>query len=206
MPNPPVPKGPEPGPAQQSNSSDPLPIACLPVGAGALGMSLCPGQREGREPGTRGARNLDQDLDAIRRWGASVVLTLVEAHELHMLGVPDLGQRVQALGLRWRHLPVADFEPPGSGFEAAWPAVSADLRAVMAAGGRVLVHCRGGLGRSGTVAARLLIDTGAPARQAIERVRAVRPGAIETTEQEQHVLACRPPTSCRWGPPDHGLV
>ena len=195
MPNPPVPHGPPPGPAGRTGPSDPLQIASLPVGAGALGVSACPGKCEGAALGARGPRALDQDLDAIRHWGASVVLTLVEAHELHALGVPDLGQRVQALGLRWHHLPIADFEPPGNDFEAAWPAVSADFQALLAAGGRVLVHCRGGLGRSGTVAARLLIDAGTPAKQAIERVRSVRPGAIETAAQEHHVLAYAPATA-----------
>lgn len=121
-----------------------------------------------------------------------MVLTLVEAPELHALGVPDLGPRVQRLGLRWHHLPIVDLQPPGGDFEAGWPAVSDDVHGVLAGGGRVLVHCRCGLGRAGTVAARLLVDTGLQARQAIELVRSLRPGAIETAGQEAHVLAYIP--------------
>ena len=52
----------------------------------------------------------------------------------------------------------------------------------------MLVHCRGGLGRAGTIAARLLIELGIEPATAIERVRAVRPGAIETRAQEEYVL------------------
>ncbi len=55
----------------------------------------------------------------------------------------------------------------------------------------VLVHCKGGLGRAGTIAARLLIELGMEPATAIDRVRAVRPGAIETPEQKQYVLGIR---------------
>ena len=56
-------------------------------------------------------------------------------------------------------------------------------------GERVLVHCRGGLGRAGSVAARLLVEFGAAPVDAIAQVRVARPGAIETREQEQWVHA-----------------
>ena len=56
----------------------------------------------------------------------------------------------------------------------------ARLRERLRAGERVLVHCRGGLGRAGAVAARLLIEFGATPVTAIAQVRAARPRAIET--------------------------
>ena len=54
-------------------------------------------------------------------------------------------------------------------------------------GDNVLVHCRGGLGRSGTIAALLLIEFGVPNDQAIIKVRNARPGAIDIAEQEEYV-------------------
>ena len=54
-------------------------------------------------------------------------------------------------------------------------------------GDNVLVHCRGGLGRSGTIAALLLIEFGLPNDQAIIKVRIARPGAIDIAEQEEYV-------------------
>jgi len=41
--------------------------------------------------------------------------------------------------------------------------------------------------RAGTIAARLLIELGMEPTKAIERVRAVRPGAIQTNDQEKFV-------------------
>jgi ADP-ribosyl-[dinitrogen reductase] hydrolase len=62
------------------------------------------------------------------------------------------------------------------------------LRSILRRGSDVLVHCRGGLGRAGTVAARLLIELGLEPVTAMARVREVRPGAIENDDQEMYVL------------------
>jgi hypothetical protein len=58
-------------------------------------------------------------------------------------------------------------------------------------GARVVVHCKGGLGRAGTVASLLLLGSGtAPsADDAMRQVRAVRRGAIETSAQEAFLQA-----------------
>jgi len=53
----------------------------------------------------------------------------------------------------------------------------------------VMVHCRGGFGRTGTVAARLLVERGLDPAAAMALVRHTRPGSIETSEQELYVLA-----------------
>ncbi|WP_425522621.1 hypothetical protein [Stenotrophomonas maltophilia] len=53
---------------------------------------------------------------------------------------------------------------------------------------------RGGLGRAGTVACLLLLETGTAAtgEQAMSMVRQVRTGAIETREQEDFIRAWSP--------------
>jgi protein-tyrosine phosphatase len=56
------------------------------------------------------------------------------------------------------------------------------------AGQRVLIHCRGSLGRTRLVAGLVLVERGFDARSAIHRVRAARPHAIETAAQERFVL------------------
>lgn len=68
-----------------------------------------------------------------------------------------------------------------------WPSAAQTLCQALSAGDNVLVHCRGGLGRAGTVAGCLLIEMGLSQEDAIERVRQARPGAIETAAQEQYV-------------------
>jgi ADP-ribosyl-[dinitrogen reductase] hydrolase len=164
-----------------------LPIAAVSAGAGfgRIGFTRCPGPRE---PRCR-ARCLRADIAAIRAWGAGLLVTLMESAELERLGVPDLGDRVRAAGLAWLHLPIADFGVPDAAFEAAWTTAGQALRTRLRAGRDVALHCRGGLGRSGTIAARLLVELGTPPETAIAAVRAARPGAIETVAQAAHVRA-----------------
>jgi len=49
------------------------------------------------------------------------------------------------------------------------------------------VHCRGGVGRSGLVAAAVATTYGDDADAAIARVRQAQPLALETREQEAYV-------------------
>ena len=56
--------------------------------------------------------------------------------------------------------------------------------------GRVVIHCVGGLGRSGMIAACLLKRMGLTTEEAIARVRSHRsPRAIETAVQEEFIAA-----------------
>ena len=78
---------------------------------------------------------------------------------------------------------------PAPAFEAGWPTVAATVHRLLAAGEQVLIHCHGGRGRSGLVAARLLIDRGMDAPAALATVRRARPGAVETAGQEADLTA-----------------
>jgi ADP-ribosyl-[dinitrogen reductase] hydrolase len=174
-----------------TSESDPLRIAELPAGRGLIGITFLPGKHQNGMTG-RHRRNLAIDLDMIAKWNASVVVTLVEDHELERYRVPSLGEQVRLRHMEWHHWPVPDFHAPDAAFDAEWPARSAMLRALLARGGRVLVHCKGGLGRAGTIAARLLVDDGMAPDAAMAAVRTVRPGAIEVHVQERWLMDASP--------------
>lgn len=178
----------------RTSLTHPLQIAevCAAPGQGRIGITFCPGKIQPGALTGAWARDLDIDLDAVRDWGASAVVTLVEPHELSALKVERIGEAVSARHMDWLHLQIRDVTAPGDAFERAWAEAGADLRGRLRRGFDVLVHCKGGLGRAGTIAARLLAELGVEPGEAIRRVRAVRPGAIETASQERHVRACRP--------------
>lgn len=171
----------------RTSQTDPLQIAAIDagLGRGTIGVTLAPGKSDRFAIGGPWARDLDKDLDTIFTWGARTIVTLLEQHELGHLAITRLGEEVQRRGMEWLHLPIPDVSTPGPEFEAKWPAISKHLRSRLDAGENILIHCRGGVGRSGLVAARLLVEFGVDAETAIARVRAARPGAIETWEQEQ---------------------
>lgn len=163
-------------------------LHCRPNAPGVLGLTFCPGKRGGSVFGSAWSRDLPLDLEAIARWGAVSVLTLMETHELHALGVPQLSDAVRALGLRWHHCPIVDMQAPGPEFREIAVQPLRQALAALHAGGKVLVHCRGGLGRTGVVAASLLIELGEDPACALRRVRQARPGTVETPSQERYVM------------------
>jgi ADP-ribosylglycohydrolase len=170
----------------RTSKTHPLRIDELPVANGRLGLTLCPGKKGDSVYGTPWARDLDTDIEAIREWRGDMVLTLIEAHEFDMLGVPEFPDKMRA-AFEWHHLPIRDQDVPGADFARAWVELGPRIAECLAGGGRVLVHCRGGLGRAGTVAARILLDQGFSPRQAMSRVRQVRKEAIEYKKQEEYL-------------------
>ena len=175
---------------KRTSSTHPLEIAAVSAGPalGRVGITFCPGKYDQQAMTGYWDRDIAIDLDAIRDWGAAAVVTLLEPKEILLLRVECLGEEVRRRGMLWLHLPIADVSIPNEGFERDWIPAGETLRALLRSGRDVLVHCRGGLGRAGTIAARLLIELGMEPATAIDRVRAVRPGAIETLEQKQYVL------------------
>jgi ADP-ribosyl-[dinitrogen reductase] hydrolase len=176
----------------RTSETDPLRIAEVSVDRGTVGITLCPGKQGDSTYGSGWARSLEADIAAIRDWGATAVVTLIEEHEFELLSVEALPQAVRAEGLEWHWLPIPDVQVPDGRFGLRWEYAGLRLRQRLRAGERVLVHCRGGLGRAGMVAARLLTEFGMPGAEAITAVRSARPGAIETRAQETWVRAGHP--------------
>lgn len=164
----------------------PLLISSLDLpGGAALGLTNCPGRTGLDGEGRAWRRDLGPDLGAIEDWRAARVLTLLEAGEFATYDVPDLAENASRRRFQWHHLPIRDMQAPAAAFAAAWqadgPAILEDLRS----GARIVLHCASGLGRTGTLAAKLLMTLGAAATadDAVRQVRQARPGAIETDVQ-----------------------
>ena len=171
-----------------ASACKPLHIDSVAIGTAArLGMCHCPGrQRRDEAP-----RCLRHDLAAIRAWGASRVLTLLQTAEFASLGVPGFAQAMAATPLRWLHVPIADMGTPDAASLAAWRQHRGELRAALQRGDQLLVHCAAGLGRTGMLVARLLVDSGMSPPDAIARVRRARAGSIETAAQAAFVAEDR---------------
>jgi hypothetical protein len=178
----------------RTSATHPLDIAEISAGpaCGRIGVTFCPGKHDRAAATGAWARDLAADLDVIAAWGARLVLTLVEPAELVALKTPDLGEQVRARGLDWRHLPIPDYSIPGEAFESQWRRDGRDIRRLLRDGSDIVVHCKGGLGRAGMIAARLLVELGAAPDDAIRQVRRARKGAIETPAQLALVRRTRP--------------
>ncbi|WP_288198634.1 hypothetical protein [uncultured Pleomorphomonas sp.] len=150
-------------------------ISEIALGDGALlALTACPGRKG----------DYAASLARLVAWRPSAILSLVDPSEFPF--DPDrFGADLADRGIRWLRFPIRNYGTPGS--DADWPAIASAVGDILDRKGRVLIHCWGGLGRSGMVAARLQVERGTTAAEAIRRVRRARPGAIETTAQEQWV-------------------
>ena len=167
----------------------PLHIDAVPVwqAGGLLGMTICPGQPPWNGFDVSRERDLEADIVAIRSWGANILVSLMEGEEMREYGVHEIPQRARKLGIQHLHLPIPDMHVPEQEFEAAWRHAGPALHQELQRGGKIVLHCYAGLGRTGTIAARILVESGLTPEEAINRVRAARPGTIQTRMQEQHV-------------------
>jgi ADP-ribosyl-[dinitrogen reductase] hydrolase len=101
----------------RTSVTHPLQIASVAgSGHGRIGITFCPGKYDPYAQTGSWDRDLALDLDAIKKWGASAVVTLVEDQELKLLRVPNLGAEVRRRAMSWFHLPIVDVSTPDQDF------------------------------------------------------------------------------------------
>ena len=154
----------------------PSEFALYPVDVGAGQIALSP------IPGRFGA--FEDNLSTIMPWAPDMVLTMTTEAELDRVGAQTFGADLHAVGTIWHHLPIMDFGAPNQAIQTLWGPVAVQAVDVLAAGGRILIHCFGGCGRSGMAALRLMIDVGEDKDAALARLRLARPCAVETDAQQ----------------------
>ena len=130
------------------------------------------------EPDLLGSRNpSDTDLEILRRDGFGVFISLLRENE--QPPSYDIAHAT-ALGYVRYNIPVQDFSAPTLEELDQF----AKLVNGSPAGTKMIVHCEGGTGRTGTFAAACWITKGMTSAEAITHVRKARWRAVETPEQE----------------------
>jgi atypical dual specificity phosphatase len=126
-----------------------------------------------RQPGIYG--DIEQDLAALRRVGATVLVSLTERPQ-------PVAALVERFGLRHYWLPIEDMGVPDI-------AEAADLCALMEqqieAGAVVIYHCLAGHGRTGLMLVAHLIHRGMTSSQALAYARGRKSQWVQSLNQEQ---------------------
>lgn len=159
--------------------------------ATAVGMLPLPGLVIAR----RGERYVDsalqeEVLDDLAARQTALLVILLDDDECEPDEIEDLAGAAEARSIALLRTPIADFSAPDQRLD--WPALIERLAGDLRQGHRIAFCCLAGYGRSGMMAARLLIATGSTPEAAVKAVRSARPGAIESEEQIAYLLSCVP--------------
>lgn len=165
----------------------------FPQSGGAIGLTHCPGRNSVDSAGKKWDRNLDDDLKTISNERIDLVISLLGDEELHHHGSRSISAKLEALQIEWLQFPIRDFQTPSPDVTESWRRNLPELVRRLNEGKRILIHCAAGYGRTGTMAATLLMACGFSAHDAIFAVRQARPGTIETEDQERFVREFIPP-------------
>lgn len=120
--------------------------------------------------------NIESDLDFLVSQKITGIVNLTSR---------PLGEKLlKEKNLICKNIPIRDFHPPT--MEQIDDFINF-VEKCLKNGGAVVAHCGMGQGRTGTMLACYLVHTGMEAKEAINKVRKIRPHSIETSEQENAV-------------------
>jgi len=136
----------------------------------ALIFTPCPGTKD---------TTLDDAVLTLKEAGAQALITLMPADEMTKFAAASLPGCCADYGISWFHLPVEDDQAPDERFAGAFATHKEALLSLLEQQGTVAIHCRGGSGRTGFMAAILLLESGMDRDEVVRQVQGLRPHALK---------------------------
>jgi protein-tyrosine phosphatase len=131
----------------------------------------------------RGGDWLDDEIKGWHREGVDEVLSLLTRDEEQDLDLTNEAKVASNEGIKFLSFPFPDRQVPGS--RAALTSILEKVDADLSTGKNVLIHCRQGIGRTGLVAACLLVSKGWDPASAIERISFLRGMPVPETDEQR---------------------
>ncbi|PRY45885.1 Cyclin-dependent kinase inhibitor 3 (CDKN3) [Umezawaea tangerina] len=129
-----------------------------------------------------GGAELPAFLTALRTSGVDILVSALTLGEEELLDLTDERSSAESAGMEFRSLPIDDFGVPDRA--TVTPALTA-LVAELRGGANVVVHCRGGVGRSSLLAAGLLVLDGVEPDEAWRLISAARGRTVPETDEQR---------------------
>ena len=138
-------------------------------------------------PRPRGDDWLGDEVSGWHAAGIDHVVSLLEMHEVRELGLAEEAALCEQNGVGFVSFPIADRSVPSSLHAAAGLIRSIEAR--LAQGEAVAIHCRAGIGRSGLMAACVLVNLGVPQSEVFPRISRGRGIQVPDTPAQVEWLA-----------------
>ena len=165
----------------KTSKSDPIFVKWVDAPEGyTVGITIGPGKKMPAREGFDWDRDVAQDLDKLRADGMDVLVCLLEKQEMADIGVAHLLDAARERGIDALHFPIRDVNVPSK--ELANRAVAALLER---RGKKIVVHCAGGLGRSGVIVGCLLRSLGLSWEETHKRLQAARGRECPQTDAQR---------------------
>src|SRR6266852_3083596 len=130
-------------------------------------------------PRPRGGEWLEDEIRAWSQSGTDVVVSLLTRDEMTDLDLSNEAELCRASNISFISFPIEDLGVPASRGDAL--NLITEVECLLVEGHNIVIHCRGGIGRSGLLAASLLVSSGIEPEEAIRRVSAARGVSVPET-------------------------
>jgi len=156
----------------------------LPEDSGALGMTFAPGMKD-----VGWDRDMKTDMNDLRKhWRTDVLVSLIEDHEYGLYKMEGYAEEAKTASIAVEEFPIVDVNIPREEQVEEYANLVGGIIGFLREGRNTVVHCRGGIGRTGTVVSSVLVGLGHGADDAIEAVRRARSRRmVETGPQGDYV-------------------
>lgn len=157
-------------------SAHPYDVLSLSDGANII-FTPCPGTK---------TQNLRDSISTLSAAGTNMLLSLMPHGELEKNNVKTINIECEKHDIRWFHLPINDDEAPTQFFETNWNKHKKEILLAIQNKQTIAIHCKGGTGRTGLVAALILNSAGYTKDETVKLVRGVRPKALTIAQQKSY--------------------
>ncbi len=129
--------------------------------------------------------NLTGSLEQITSANVRKVVCLLESEELQTLGLASLQAQCLTHHIEFIHFPITDFGVPA--LESLCDIIN-EVQQTLLSGRNTLIHCRGGIGRTGTLCSCIMIANGSTPEQAIRHVSLQRGCEVPETRAQRELI------------------
>ncbi|MCL5995429.1 MAG: dual specificity protein phosphatase family protein [Chloroflexi bacterium] len=138
-------------------------------------------------PRPRAGDWLEDEIKTLRVAGVDAIVSLLTPVEAAELGLADEPRLCQNRHIEFISFPIADMQVPAS--PAATIKLVRRICTLLQQGKGVAIHCRAGIGRSGLLAACVLVSQGLEVADAFAAISMARGTAVPETEEQRAWVA-----------------